>query len=141
MGNGKVLFYDQPVGVILADTLELANFSATKVHITYESNYGNFKMSSFFFIDLHFLNLSRNTLDTDGKALLTMAKSIAKSYINKSTDKSDKYSDIKPTLQNSLNHFRKTPKNSVQGKVDFVLVSLQRHNILLNDHYCRNKPY
>lgn len=36
--NGNVLFYDQPIGVILADTFELANFSATKVHITYESN-------------------------------------------------------------------------------------------------------
>lgn len=33
--KGDVLFYDQPVGVILADTSDLANLAATKVLVTY----------------------------------------------------------------------------------------------------------
>lgn len=35
VGTGDILFYDQPVGIILADSLELANYAATKVRIMY----------------------------------------------------------------------------------------------------------
>lgn len=35
IGDGEVLYYDQPVGIILADSFELANRAATKVHILY----------------------------------------------------------------------------------------------------------
>ncbi len=33
--NSEILFYGQPAGVILADTLRLANLAATKVEIIY----------------------------------------------------------------------------------------------------------
>lgn len=33
--NSEILFYGQPAGVILADTMRLANLAATKVQIIY----------------------------------------------------------------------------------------------------------
>lgn len=41
LSTGEVLYYDQPVGIILADSMELANRAATKVNILYVDT-GNF---------------------------------------------------------------------------------------------------
>lgn len=41
VGDGEILYYDQPVGIILADTMVLANYAAKRVKIMYMENGNN----------------------------------------------------------------------------------------------------
>lgn len=42
VGDGEILFYDQPVGIILADTMVLASYAAKRVKIMYIENGKNY---------------------------------------------------------------------------------------------------